>query len=73
MCVVVVFVCVVCVGGVVCVWFVVGVVRLCGLCVWYLCVCGVRGSGVCGCECACVVWCGVCMCGVVVVFVCGGV
>ena len=33
-------------GCVVCVWFVVGVVRLCGLCVWFVCVCGVSGCGV---------------------------
>ena len=42
-------------------WFVVGVVRLCGFCVWFGCVCGVCGGGVCGCECAFVVWCGVCV------------
>ena len=60
-------------GGVVCVRFVVGVVLLCGLCVWFGCVCVVCVVVVCRCECACVVRCGVCMCGVVVVFVCGGV
>ena len=49
-CVVCVFVCVVCIcecGGVFCVRRVVGVVRLCGLCVWFLCVCGVCVGLVC--------------------------
>ena len=49
-CVVCVFVCVVCIcecGGVFCVRRVVGVVRLCGLCVWFVCVCGVCVGVVC--------------------------
>ena len=48
---------------------VVGVVRLCGLCVWFVCVCGVCVGVVCVGVSVCVVWYGVRMCDVVGVFV----